>query len=168
VITGPGAERAADAAGRGRLRASRVDREQVIDVLKTAFVQDRLTKDEFELRVGQALASRTCADLAALTADIPAGLTGAQLPGKPAQARAPANTDMTTGARMVTMITATTILTAGLWAAVLSTNVDNGAVGGLVFICTFVWLGIVILAGVAMRESRHQTRSGGSAGQHTA
>jgi len=47
----------------------------VIDMLKAAFVQERLTKDEFDLRVGRALASRTYADLAALTGDIPAGRT---------------------------------------------------------------------------------------------
>jgi hypothetical protein len=45
-------------------------REQVIAALKTAYVQGRLTKDEFELRVGQALAMY--AELDALTADIPA------------------------------------------------------------------------------------------------
>jgi hypothetical protein len=56
---------------RGRLRTSRADREQAIDTLKAAFVQGRLTKDEFDLRVGRALASRTYADLAALTADLP-------------------------------------------------------------------------------------------------
>jgi hypothetical protein len=44
--------------------------EQVIAALKTAYVQGRLTKDEFELRVGQALAMY--AELDALTADIPA------------------------------------------------------------------------------------------------
>jgi hypothetical protein len=43
----------------------------VIGVLKAAFVQERLTKDEFDARVGHALASRTCADLASLTADLP-------------------------------------------------------------------------------------------------
>src|SRR6202034_3711935 len=59
-------------ASRGRLRASRADRERVIDTLKAAFVEDRLTKDEFDARVGDALASRTHADLAALTADLPA------------------------------------------------------------------------------------------------
>ena len=36
--------------------------------------------DEFDLRVGWALTSRTCAQLAALTADIPAGLTKARPP----------------------------------------------------------------------------------------
>lgn len=60
------------AAARGHLRASRADRERVIAVLKTAFVQDRLAKDELDHRVGQVLASRTYAQLAELTADIPA------------------------------------------------------------------------------------------------
>ncbi len=47
------------AAGHGRLRASHADREQVIDALKAAFVQGRLTEDEFDARVGQAFASQT-------------------------------------------------------------------------------------------------------------
>ena len=49
-------------------------------MLKAAFMQGRLAKEEFDLRVGQALASRTYADLAVLTADVPTGLTGAQPP----------------------------------------------------------------------------------------
>jgi len=68
------------AGGQGYLPASHANREQVVDVLKTAFVQGRLNQDEFDLRVGQTLVSRTWADLAALTADIPAGPTGAQPP----------------------------------------------------------------------------------------
>jgi len=59
------------AAGRGRLRAGHADREQAIDTLKTAFVHGQLTKDELDARAGQALAARTYADLAALTAGIP-------------------------------------------------------------------------------------------------
>ncbi len=35
------------------MRASHADREQVIGLLKTAFVQGRLAKDEFDLRVGR-------------------------------------------------------------------------------------------------------------------
>jgi hypothetical protein len=66
------------AGARGQLRTSRADREQAIDVLKAAFVQGRLTKDEFDLRVGQVFASRTYADLGALTADIPGWVTSAQ------------------------------------------------------------------------------------------
>jgi Domain of unknown function (DUF1707) len=79
-VARPGDEIAAGAGGRSRLRASHADREQVIDVLKAAFVHGQLDGDEFDLRVGRALASRTYADLAALTADIPARLTRVRLP----------------------------------------------------------------------------------------
>jgi hypothetical protein len=61
-------------ASRSPLRASHADREQVIDTLKAAFVQGRLAKDEFDTRIGATFASRTYAELAAITADIPAGL----------------------------------------------------------------------------------------------
>ena len=60
------------AAGRDRLRAGHADREQVIGTLKDAFVDGRLTRDELDTRAGQTLSARTCADLSALTADIPA------------------------------------------------------------------------------------------------
>jgi DUF1707 SHOCT-like domain len=65
VTVGPGGDPAAGAGGRGHLRASRADRDQVIDVLTAAFVQGRLAKGEFDMRVGQVLASRTYADLGA-------------------------------------------------------------------------------------------------------
>jgi hypothetical protein len=81
VTTGP---QDPAAAGRDRLRASHADREQVIDTLKDAFVYGRLAKDELEARTGQALAARTHADLAVLTADIPSG-------GGPARVPAPAH-----------------------------------------------------------------------------
>jgi len=45
-------------------------RDQVIAALTAAYVQGRLTREEFDLRVGQALAMY--AELDALTADIPA------------------------------------------------------------------------------------------------
>lgn len=79
-----GDEVAAGAGDRNRLRASDADREQVAEVLKTAFVQGRLTMDEFALRVARVYTSRTYADLDALTADVPVRLTRAQSP-KPAR-----------------------------------------------------------------------------------
>ena len=87
-----GDPRAASAGCHGRLRASHADREQVIEVLKDAFVQGRLTKHEFDSRAGQALASRTYAELAALTADIPVWPAAAPPPPRQpagAQNRAP-------------------------------------------------------------------------------
>jgi Domain of unknown function (DUF1707) len=65
-------------AGRGRIRASHADREQVIELLKAAFVQGRLTTGELDARLGRAFAARTYAELAAVTADIPADLVRAQ------------------------------------------------------------------------------------------
>jgi Domain of unknown function (DUF1707) len=88
VTAEPGDRMAAAAGASGRLRASHADREQVIDTLKAAFVQGRLTKDELVMRAGRTFASRTYAELAALTADLPAGLTGAQPPCGSARARA--------------------------------------------------------------------------------
>lgn len=58
--------------GRGRLRASDADRERAIETLKDAFVQGMLAKDEFDIRAGQALTSRTYAELSAITHDIAA------------------------------------------------------------------------------------------------
>jgi DUF1707 SHOCT-like domain len=74
------------AAGHEPFRASHADREQVIELLKAAFVQGRLDKDELDALAGQALASRTYAELAALTADIPAGPAAAPLRRRPARA----------------------------------------------------------------------------------
>jgi uncharacterized protein DUF1707 len=69
VTTGP---QDPAAAGRDQLRVGHTEREQVIETLKTAFVDGRLTKDEFDVRAGRALAARTHVDLGVLTADIPA------------------------------------------------------------------------------------------------
>ena len=74
-------------AGRDQIRAGHADREQVIEALKTAFVDGRLTKNELTVRTGRALAARTYADLAGLTADIPAEPAAAQpVPAVPAPA----------------------------------------------------------------------------------
>jgi hypothetical protein len=54
------------------------------ELLKAAFVQDRLTQDELDTRVGLALVSRTYADLADITADIPSGSAAAERAAEPA------------------------------------------------------------------------------------
>jgi len=86
VITGSEDDKAA-AAGRSRRRASRGDREQAIDVLKAAFVQGRLTKDEFDARIGLTFTGRTCAEVAAVTADLPARPAGARPLGQRSRPR---------------------------------------------------------------------------------
>jgi uncharacterized membrane protein len=62
------------------MRSSTADRERAIDVLKAAFAEGRLSREEFEQRAGQAYRSLTYAELGALTADLPAGPLGAVLP----------------------------------------------------------------------------------------
>jgi hypothetical protein len=76
--------------GHGFMRSSSADRERAIDVLKAAFAEGRLTRDEFEERSGQVLRSQTYAQLAALTADLPVGPLGAlMLPQLPYPQRMP-------------------------------------------------------------------------------
>lgn len=150
------------AASRSHLRASQADREQVIGTLKAAFVQGRLAKDEFDLRVGQTLASRTYGDLATLTADLPAGLTAAE-PSKPA--RVPGQRSILR--RPGLLMTAETVLYVGMWplASALPTNSEGDPVDGisllgpatifylLLLVCTCVW-------GQVLR-SRQENRFGG-------
>jgi hypothetical protein len=106
VMPEPEARITAAATGHGRLQASHADREQAIEMLKAAFVQDRLTKDEFDQRVSQAFTARTYAQIAALTADLPAGLIVAERLRKPARAqgRVSSNKAVTGGACLVVAI----------------------------------------------------------------
>jgi Domain of unknown function (DUF1707) len=100
------------AAGGDRLRAGHADREQVIETLKTAFVRGQLTKDELATRAGQALAARTYADLAALTADIPPGPPAARpaRPPVPVRRRPLARAAAQSGACLIISAAATWVL----------------------------------------------------------
>jgi Domain of unknown function (DUF1707) len=84
-MAGPGDEITPGVESRGQLRAAHADREQVIGTLKAAFVQGMLDKDEFDQRAGQTFGSRTYAELAALTADLPAGVAAARPARMPAR-----------------------------------------------------------------------------------
>jgi hypothetical protein len=59
---------AADAEG---LRASHADRDGVVEVLRVAAGDGRLTAEELDERVEAALTARTLGELAALTSDLP-------------------------------------------------------------------------------------------------
>ena len=106
----PGNEKAAVPGGYGHMRASYADREQVIGMLKAAFVQGRLTKDEFTVRTGQALASRTYGELTALTVDLPARRSDIRPLPKPVKAYPPRRVDKKTVAWAVCMMLLPTTL----------------------------------------------------------
>lgn len=83
----PGDQSAADSAGHGLPGPSQADREQVIAVLKAAFVQGRLTREEFGTRVGLAYTSQAFAELTEVTADLPGWLIRARPPRRLARTR---------------------------------------------------------------------------------
>jgi len=66
-----------------QLRASHEDRDRVIDVLRIAAGDGRLTADELDERLELAFNARTYGELAALTADLPATAGGAGSPAVP-------------------------------------------------------------------------------------
>jgi len=140
-MTNPGEE---IAAGGAPLPVTSADRERVIRTLKVALAQGRLTEAEHDERTAQASASRSRAELAALTADLPDGLTA--LP--------PTARDAWIGIGMI-------IAAASVLAAILLTNPDNilaflaalGAIATLILVPA-ITVGLII-------DVRHQKRSGG-------
>ena len=146
MATGPTDDRAAPG---GRLRASHVDREQVISALKVAFVQGRLAKDEFDARVGQALAAPTHAELAVITADIPVDPVGVRPSARPAL-----------GVKSGICVTAlAALLAAVLWSAAWSAG--SAMAGTAALAVSGIVIFTLSVTGYQMCESRHPGPSAG-------
>jgi len=152
-MAGPGDEIAAGAGDHGRMRASHADRERTVEVLKTAFVQGRLNRDEFDVRVGQALGARTFAELAAVTADLPAGRAAA---GLPQAARVRGQQPVLRSGRVIGVATA---LYAGVWAAVILLPIP--AVGILTITSLLYYMIVALIVLEHKSGSRPEVRPGG-------
>jgi hypothetical protein len=150
------------------MRVSRADRERTVDVLKAAFVHERLTEDELDDRVGRALAARTYTDLAALTADIPAGPDLAPSPGSvAAPVRRPGSP-----ARNRSAVRAVKIGASGVAAVTVATSVAVGVfnpAAAVVVAVFFLFLAAVaagligsVIAAAVKLESRQRNRSRGN------
>lgn len=150
MITEPGDEIAAGAGGGGHLpecHAGREHREQAIRTLKAALVQGRLAEDEYDERMAQASASRSRAELAVLTADLPVGRMDAP-------ARPPAANDVRVGVCVI-------IAAASVAAVILLWRPDN-ALAFMTFIVAAVTLLVAPIVTVGLIfDVRHQKRSGG-------
>jgi hypothetical protein len=124
----------------GHIRASDADREQVIEVLKEAFVRGRLTKDELSVRAGLALVARTYAELSAVTADvlvtIPTWLTEAR---PTTQERLPARRPATK--RAVALATCMVMLPSAVWAVFLTYS------GGFIILFLLAFIGLMVATG---------------------
>jgi Domain of unknown function (DUF1707) len=143
-MTEPGNEMAAGAVNDYQLP---IYRERVTRTLRAALAQGRLTEDEYDERIGLASASRSRAELAALTADLPVGRIDAPI-------RPPKAGDAWIGVSVI-------VAAASVIVAVLLTNVDNGG-AFLAFIMAAVTLLVapIVTAGVLI-DVRHQKRSAG-------
>jgi hypothetical protein len=150
------------AAGRGHLRAAHADRERVIAVLKAAFVQGRLTKDELEARTTQTFASKTYAELSELTADIPPFPLvppGPIRPPAPRPAGTPARTLRRGAHRSVMCLITGIALTEG---AFLANNAFFLILAFLAFIAASGFIGYGIIDARQERRSRAQLPAPGS------
>ena len=137
------------AAGAGHLRASHADREHAIDRLKVAFVQGRLAKDELDARVSRAFASRTYAELARVTADLPAGPAWDRPPRQHAreQARPPVS-------RAATVTRLGVVLAAAIMAVAIF-----APVGPALFLFTPLFYTALMVAVAQIPGSQHAGRS---------
>lgn len=63
-----------------RMLASPADRDRTIRALQESFAEGRLTRDELDERLGQAIRSRDFPELLTLTADLPSDNPFARLP----------------------------------------------------------------------------------------
>jgi Domain of unknown function (DUF1707) len=110
-------------------------------------VQGRLTEDEYDERMGHVAASRSRAELALLTADLPVGRMDA--PAQPPTAK-----NVRTG--VVVSVTAASVA-----AAILPWHPDNGlAFIAFVIAAVTVLVAPIVTVGV-MVDVRRQKRSGG-------
>ena len=165
MLARPGDEIAARSAAWGQLRASHADREQVIGALKAAYVAGMLDKDELDRRVGQALVPQTYAELADLTADLPAGLAAAE----PKPSHAGGGQPLL---RPGQIVAGSTMLYAGVW--LYAPNPRTSALvvlGGFFYLCV---LAIAMAVALENRLSKHSgsdlrdTHLAAVAGQHGA
>ncbi len=81
VLQSAGRTRAFAAGGeREKMRAADADRDRVVEFLNMAYSEGRLSKDEYDGRLENALSARTYADLDQLVTDLPAARATAVTP----------------------------------------------------------------------------------------
>ena len=131
------------------------DRERVIETLKVAFVQERLTKEELDARIGDALGARSGAELAVLIADLPGGLAAFPPPAREARL----SKEVRNGLRVIGSLF---LIAAILWLSAVLAGQDTvgAAVSFTAVMITMVAL-FASLHGVAVLvQARRRARSG--------
>jgi hypothetical protein len=135
-----------------RMRACDADRERTADLLRTAFVEGRLSQDELDERLGRVYTSRTYADLATQTADLPLPPTRQRMPA-PRSYAPPSTNGLAVGAFVCGLLEVVTFGLTAIPAIVLGHNArrqirrtgehgDGLALTGLLL----GWLGVAVFA----------------------
>jgi hypothetical protein len=150
------------------MRASAADRDRVADVLKAAFGEGRLSKDEFDERYTQVMDARTYGELAPIVADLPGGMgfgPPPPVPYPPYRPVARSTSALATGALVCGILEIFTAGMTGIPAVVLGHMArneiretgkrgDGMAIAGLIlgYLAIAVWLiAIIAVVGVTTR-----------------
>jgi hypothetical protein len=123
------------------IRASDKERESVVDVLRDAYTDGRLTLEEFEERTSAAYASKTWTDLRELTGDLPVEpVLGADLPQRqprpvPAAQVVPSVPQQRQGGRDQPLGRLLPVIFVWIMIAAAAGSPDTAAALSVVFIC---------------------------------
>jgi hypothetical protein len=123
------------------IRASDKERDSVVDVLRDAYTDGRITLEEFEERTSAAYASKTWTDLRELTSDLPVEpVLGADLPQRPSHPRpvapvVPAVPQPRHGGRNRPLGRLLPVIFAWIMIAAAAGSPDTAAALSVVFIC---------------------------------
>jgi Domain of unknown function (DUF1707) len=123
------------------IRASDKERESVVDVLRDAYTEGRLTLEEFDERTSAAYASKTWGDLRELTADLPVepvlgvGLPQRQSGAQPATQMIPSAPRQRQGGHYRPLGRLLPVIFVWIMIAAAAGSPDTAAALSVVFIC---------------------------------
>jgi hypothetical protein len=147
--------------GRGKMRAADADRDAVVECLNMAFSEGRLSKDEHDNRLENALSARTYADLDQLVTDLPAARATAVTPAAKMNELAMASLTCGLAQFMFGPVVAVPAIVFGHVARrqIKRTGEQgaNLALAGLMLGWAAVILAIVLIIGLAMSVGIHGT-----------
>src|ERR1700683_5077183 len=148
-------------AERGKMRAADADRDRVVEFLNVAYSEGRLSKDEYEDRLENALSARTYADLAQLLTDLPVVRATTVTPVATTNALAMASLACGLNEIVFGPLTAIPAIVFGHVARhQIKRTGEQGAglaLAGLIIGWATVILGIVLIIGLAMSAGMHGT-----------
>ena len=148
-------------AERGKMRAADADRDRVVEFLNVAYSEGRLSKDEYEDRLENALSARTYADLDQLLTDLPVARATTVTPVATTNALAMASLACGLTQFVFGPLTAIPAIVFGHVARhQIKRTGEQGAVlalAGLILGWATLILGIVLVVGLAMSAGMHGT-----------